>query len=627
MNANDSDAGYDSHSEDRKQYKEYYNHQLLISEDEYVNVLEAIVDNVVVPLRKHADRCKIKRENVDYVFYFIEQMKNFHLQLLTVMREKISIVEDFLLYINFLSMYNDYLEKYDKILNCFSTWTSMEFREFVQLRLQDEKIQKHINDRLCSFPWYLYRPFDRVKEYHRFFKDLKHVSKKDDEDFEMIQKCYEHIVPICKKIKMNEEKFQEKTKLLEIQLQVHGNPRPIVHDGRYLIYSRACQMKCQFFGKKHKLITTYLFNDLFLWASTRGKFKGSYSFYDDSLEIEIPQNSKPGDSIFYIGRKSETHKKFFQCADDCQRDNLMAKIKNAYDRCMQHIKNMPQQQVKSVQQMSQYETHIASELSRSSMVDSSSFVGGLVTIGNGGDSFSQEHSISLTSDFDLIHKQQSQQHLTNFLQHISKRKSVEEELKPDASVKQKQQKSSNGQSSIISSSPTTTIRNFGNNPMRLGLEDNIQVNGTTSIPLKHGGPIISPNGTHVNGTDSNNMSFSGIIPFKQMNDFNVTNNANSDCNNDNFTIFVNDNNVYGNNKNKTQDKQSLQKSKIYFYNKEKKIKTNNSNDNNDNNDNNSITNDDETMTAKTVTSQTTTISSSKRHVNKYGNKKQLSFYS
>ena len=49
--------------------------------------------------------------------------------------------------------------------------------------------------------------------------------------------------------------------------------------------NRMCQMRRRMIGKKYKQIQIYLFNDLFVWVSARGKFKGSYSFYDPNVCI------------------------------------------------------------------------------------------------------------------------------------------------------------------------------------------------------------------------------------------------------------------------------------------------------------------------------------------------------
>ena len=47
--------------------------------------------------------------------------------------------------------------------------------------------------------------------------------------------------------------------------------------------NRVCQMRRRILGNKYKQIQIYLFNDLFVWVSARGKFKGSYSFYDPNV--------------------------------------------------------------------------------------------------------------------------------------------------------------------------------------------------------------------------------------------------------------------------------------------------------------------------------------------------------
>ena len=137
-------------------------------------------------------------------------------------------------------------------------------------------------------------------------------------------------------IYLDEDRLQQKTRLLEVQLQIHGFNQTLVKKDRFFVYNRQCQMKRRGLpGRKFKHIQIYLFNDLFLWVSARGRFKGSYSFFKENLEIYIPQNSKPGDALFSIGLKTEKHKRLIVCADDLQRDKLMNTIIRTYKSCQQ----------------------------------------------------------------------------------------------------------------------------------------------------------------------------------------------------------------------------------------------------------------------------------------------------
>ena len=132
----------------------------------------------------------------------------------------------------------------------------------------------------------------------------------------------------------DENRLQQKTRLVEIQLQIHGFNKRLVSNDRVFVYNRTCQMKRRGLpGKKYKQIQIYLFNDLLIWVSSRGKFKGSYSFYQQDLEICLPPNHKKGDACFSIGLTSEKHKRLIVCADDLQRDKLMNTMDKTYKQC------------------------------------------------------------------------------------------------------------------------------------------------------------------------------------------------------------------------------------------------------------------------------------------------------
>ena len=103
---------------------------------------------------------------------------------------------------------------------------------------------------------------------------------------------------------------------MEVQLQIHGirEDLRLVNDQRYFIYNRTCQMRRRMIGKKLKKIHIYLFNDLFIWVSEKGKFKGSYSFYDPNLDIK--KTGKIDEAQFSIGLQNEKHPRDIVCVDD-----------------------------------------------------------------------------------------------------------------------------------------------------------------------------------------------------------------------------------------------------------------------------------------------------------------------
>jgi len=189
-------------------------------------------------------------------------------------------------YRNFVQMYDDYLTKFDNIIRILSEWKSAEFYSFMNDQLENEMVKKYIGSpMLCMLPWYLYTPFDQLKLYYKFFRDLKKLSNENDDDKKSIDDCLEKFTKVYHNIKQNEKRLKAKIKLLEVQLQIQGNFKTFVKDERYFIMNKPCQMRRKASDKKHRKITAYLFSDLFVWTS-RGKYKGSYSFFNEELQIE-----------------------------------------------------------------------------------------------------------------------------------------------------------------------------------------------------------------------------------------------------------------------------------------------------------------------------------------------------
>ncbi|ETO26675.1 hypothetical protein RFI_10459 [Reticulomyxa filosa] len=209
--------------------------QLLKSEDEYVNMLEVLVKYVFRPLHENSARLvvyvskkkknnvKVKNLNkwinvqVQFVYLFLEHLLQFHMNFLAVINDELNIVPDFYKYSNFVQMYDDYLGKFDNVLRVFAEWKSMEFRCFVTMRLESERVQKHIEaPMLYMLPWfkkkkniyiytymYLYNPFERLKVYYKFLRDLQNLSMEGDEDKKFLEGSLVKFRKVYHKIKQS----------------------------------------------------------------------------------------------------------------------------------------------------------------------------------------------------------------------------------------------------------------------------------------------------------------------------------------------------------------------------------------------------------------------------------------
>mmetsp|Transcript_68900 Transcript_68900/g.109374 ORF Transcript_68900/g.109374 Transcript_68900/m.109374 type:complete len:642 (+) Transcript_68900:67-1992(+) len=295
----------------RSHKKEAYNHELITSEDVYVSELDTLMTHVIKPLMGNLARCHMSADEASFVFGILQHMATWHETLLRLIRDELSVVPTFAQFIGFLQMYTDYLAKYLSMLDVVAKWSdSMQFREFVVLRLQNQQCKQYIDQRLCSIPWYLYRPFERVKQYYRFFKDLETISTEHDDEMKDLRKCKSHLKVLHDKIKRKDASLIKKTRLLEIQLQLFGNPEPIVTDGRYFVYNRLCQIKQSgHLGKKYKHIHLYIFNDGLLWCSKRGQFKQQFSFKHTNLVYGIPDTSSQSESTMFI-QYGSNHRKY-----------------------------------------------------------------------------------------------------------------------------------------------------------------------------------------------------------------------------------------------------------------------------------------------------------------------------
>ena len=111
--------------------------------------------------------------------------------------------------------------------------------------------------------------------------------------------------------------FKVKTKLLEIQVQIKGIPEDlfVMKDERYYIpfvrnHIDFELLKIDFnvvwWEWKVDDINIYLFNDLFIWTSAKGKYQGCYSFSNPDLEMKkVSFDSDEYTPAFSIGFQNE----------------------------------------------------------------------------------------------------------------------------------------------------------------------------------------------------------------------------------------------------------------------------------------------------------------------------------
>ena len=201
-----------------------YNHLLLASEIFYLKELQCIKDYIFVPIRDNVSTMidgnstpnkpmvgqelnKFKQNDINIAFKHWNHLLSFHDSFLSAIKEQKHILPTLYQFINFTKIYVEYAQEYEKILNIFSHFTSSNFKQFIIKQLENENLIKIIENNLCSLPWYLYRPFDRIKEYRRFVKDLQLLSQSNDDDYDLINKTKTHLSHTYKQIKKGKYQY------------------------------------------------------------------------------------------------------------------------------------------------------------------------------------------------------------------------------------------------------------------------------------------------------------------------------------------------------------------------------------------------------------------------------------
>ena len=158
------------------QQRAEYDRRLIQSEEEYVKILCALVEGIYNPLKKYARRYDISKESVEQVFHDLEQMQQFHVLFLDGIRKQDRVLDAFAPFDKLTSTYRKYIDNYSQILDIVAGWRSKEFRKFVMLRLKHTNVSEDLEPRLSSLARYLYRPYDRFREYDEYLTDLAKIA-------------------------------------------------------------------------------------------------------------------------------------------------------------------------------------------------------------------------------------------------------------------------------------------------------------------------------------------------------------------------------------------------------------------------------------------------------------------
>ena len=145
----------------------------------------------------------------------------------------------------------------------------------------------------------------------------------------------------------DEQIFQQKTRMVEIQLSINNSPFKIYDNERILSSAKNYDVKYGVDDNKSAKMKIYIFNNLLLCGTLSdnngiSKYVASFSFYSFGVEfISSKMKIKNGTetvSCFdvYMNSNQDIHVKIL-FKDDNRRDKILKKVQKKYKECQEKL--------------------------------------------------------------------------------------------------------------------------------------------------------------------------------------------------------------------------------------------------------------------------------------------------
>jgi hypothetical protein len=273
--------------------------ELITTERTYVTLLRALVDGLVIPLKRGEGSAVLTREEVEEVFANVDEVVAFHTILLALFEERLhtfapdSLIGD--LFVQkfdekFLAMYKRYVRDFDS-LHLIIHYLEVEKPQFAKLIQEFEKEQAattgglHLNS-------FLILPVQRPPRYMLLIQELVKHTPEDHPDSTNLKRASELVGSILDELNASKKRSDSQEKLSSIENSIDGwQQLPIeslVHPKRRYIREGPLIWK----GESDDNPSPYffLFNDFLMYTSKKEtETEGNEADEDD----QVNEDSKP----------------------------------------------------------------------------------------------------------------------------------------------------------------------------------------------------------------------------------------------------------------------------------------------------------------------------------------------
>lgn len=333
-------------------------HEIISTEESYVSSLEEIRTEFITPIRQNG---LLDPKSISMLFSNIEIILDFHQVFLPQLKQnKDHVAGTILAYADFLKMYTQYVNAYDKSIEAVCTLKDND-------RLQKFFKSKHSaivksgetpESRLMS---HLIKPIQRIPRYLLLLKELLKQTPVDHPEYDLLRKAVEKIAAIAEHVNLSKKRADDFVKLINIQSRINSGLSlrftpgslfssssskldeddskfrkkriSLIKPHRKLVKEETLVKLSRSAFRKQSNRRFYLFNDSIMWMTTstsHPKIKGFMEL--SNAEVRMPPLAASSYMLEVLSGDGHSITLVFK--DEAKRDEWQAEI----IRCIEALK-------------------------------------------------------------------------------------------------------------------------------------------------------------------------------------------------------------------------------------------------------------------------------------------------
>ena len=285
--------------------------EIISSEITYVDYLYECIANYLDPLKRQCDKLNLTSKQISSIFSNLTVLTQFHTIFLTdiksITSNKSNISTVFLQYADFLKMYTQYLNSYEKaIATINSLRDNKKFQNFLKTKIVE------LNGK--SLMYYLIMPVQRIPRYVLLLRELIKYTSPLHTEYQTLQHALDKLESIAAYINSSKKYVENMSKLLDIQNRISGLNGVIYMPTRRLLH----EGKLRLHGSDDMLV--FLFNDLYLYTNNNFDVCGKIELTDLQLidkqqhdDSHTATDSGSNSNTIILYNKTDQSELLFQC--------------------------------------------------------------------------------------------------------------------------------------------------------------------------------------------------------------------------------------------------------------------------------------------------------------------------